>query len=453
MKLIAAIDVKRGLGRDGTIPWKLQEDLKIFRQKTKNSVVVMGSKTWLSLPKRPLPNRINIILSSHAKDMTNTDTVFWVSNLRECLYVLDKFKKRTKWVIGGAAIYKAFLDLNIIEEFHITYLKQNYDCDVFLPKLKNIRPIKTTQHKSFVIKVYRSKNHHEKEFQKFITKIMEEGYKKVDRTGIGTRSLIGPQFRFPIDYKPFVDAYQIPISTIRRTSFRMIVAELLWMLRGQTDAKILEEQKVFIWSKNSSKEALNNLGLNLEEGDCGPIYGFQWRHWGEKYVNCHTKYDGIDQIKNLVNNLRAKNPHSRRHILTAWNVSDINKMSLPPCHMTYNFYVSGDAQPELSCVFFQRSSDIVLAGAWNVTFAAVLTILIAKCTGMRAKEVIWSPVDCHIYDNYNEFDLNKLVNREPKSYPLLFVNGKKDMPYDYNIEDMQLLNYEAHSGIKFTMNV
>lgn len=268
-----------------------------------------------------------------------------------------------------------------------------------------------------------------------------------ERTGKGAVSLFGRSLRFDIS-KSF------PLLTARKLFFRGIFEELMWFLRGQTNSKILEEKGVTIWKANSSEETLKKLKLPYTEGDCGPIYGHQWRYYGAEYKNCQTDYkgQGYDQIAEVVRLLK-EDPFSRRIIINGWNPLDLNKVCLPCCHVLYQFNVREENSVKyLDCCFFQRSSDIFLAGGWNIASAALLTYLLASITGYTPGELIWQIGNIHIYSNHLDKVLSYL-DREVYPFPTLKILNKKDNLEDYTFEDLLLENYQSGPAIKLEMNV
>jgi len=279
-----------------------------------------------------------------------------------------------------------------------------------------------------------------------IKTILTTGERRVDRTKVGTMSIFGKQLRFCL-----MDG-KLPLMTHRKTFPRGIIEEILWIIRGQTDSKILSEKKVNIWNDNSSKEFLEKRGLgHYKPGDIGPAYGFQLRHNGADYKGCDKDYTGkgFDQLEYVIKLLK-EDPSSRRIMFTLWNPSQLAEMALPPCAFNYQFYVSNGF---LSCILTQRSSDIALAGWANVLTGSLLTYMLAKVTaGLKPKEFIWNIGDIHIYMNQLE-SAEQMVIREPRQFPTL----KLKMPQGGNIEkfqvsDFEICGYNPHGPIKVAMN-
>ena len=255
-------------------------------------------------------------------------------------------------------------------------------------------------------------------YEDLLREVLEEGTPKSDRTGTGTRSLFGKQLRFDL-------SESFPLITTKRVHFKSIAIELLWFLRGEGNVEFLRDNGVTIWDEWAD-----------EAGDLGPVYGVQWRSWPTP--------DGghIDQIAEVVEQIRT-NPDSRRLIVSAWNVADIPDMALAPCHAFFQFYV---ADGKLSCQLYQRSADMFLGVPFNIASYALLTLMIAKQTGLEPGEFVWTGGDCHIYDNHVE-QVTKQLSRDPFPYPQVTL-ADCDSIFDYEYEDFEVVGYEHHPGIK-----
>ena len=249
--------------------------------------------------------------------------------------------------------------------------------------------------------------------------ILENGTSKTDRTGTGTVSVFGRQMRFDLS-KGF------PLVTTKKLHLRSIIYELLWFLKGETNIKYLNDNKVSIWDEWAD-----------ENGELGPVYGSQWRSWPAP--------DGrhIDQIANVLNQIKTK-PDSRRHIVTAWNPAEVDNMALPPCHALFQFYVANDT---LSCQLYQRSADFFLGVPFNIASYALLTHMVAQQCDLKAGDFVWTGGDVHLYSNH--FDQAKLqLTREPYALPTLQIKRKPSSIFEYEFEDFEILNYQAHPSIK-----
>lgn len=253
----------------------------------------------------------------------------------------------------------------------------------------------------------------------FLNHILSHGIKKDDRTGTGTYSVFGYQMRFNL-------SQGFPLVTTKKLHLRSIIVELLWFLKGDTNIKFLNDNKVTIWDEWADSE-----------GNLGPVYGKQWRSWEAS--------DGrqIDQIANLLDQLKT-NPDSRRLIINSWNVGELNKMALPPCHLLFQFYV---ADNKLSCQLTQRSADAFLGVPFNIASYALFTHMVAQQCGFEVGDFIWTGGDCHIYANHIE-QVQTQLSRAPLPLPSLKINRKPASLFDYQFEDFEFLNYESHAAIK-----
>lgn len=288
--------------------------------------------------------------------------------------------------------------------------------------------------------------HDEEEYLNLIRKIMKKGKVRDDRTGVGTISIFGAQMRFSL-------RDQFPLLTTKRTFWRGVAEELIWFIQGNTNAKDLSDKNVRIWDANGSREFLDSRGLNKnEEGDLGPVYGFQWRHFGAEYGACKDDYGGkgVDQLKQVIDMIR-NDPNSRRIIMSAWNPVDIPKMALPPCHVMCQFYVNDG---ELSCQLYQRSADMGLGVPFNIASYALLTYMIAAITNLKPGDFVHTIGDAHVYKNHVE-PLQKQLEREPKPFPKLNFKRMEEIKEidDFKFEDFELVGYKCHPTIKMDMAV
>ncbi len=248
--------------------------------------------------------------------------------------------------------------------------------------------------------------------------VLEHGVKKSDRTGTGTLSIFGYQIRFDLNQG-------FPLVTTKKVHLKSIIHELLWFLRGETNVKSLQDVGVSIWNEWAD-----------DEGELGPVYGKQWRSWPGS--NNKT----VDQISQLIHMIKT-NPDSRRLIVNSWNVAEIEKMALPPCHCLFQFYV---ANGRLSCQLYQRSADIFLGVPFNIASYALLTQMIAQVTGLKPGEFIHTLGDAHLYLNHIE-QVNSQLLRKPYLLPVMQINSKVDNIFDFKYDDFNLQNYESHPRI------
>ena len=258
-----------------------------------------------------------------------------------------------------------------------------------------------------------------KQYLDLLQHILDNGTFKGDRTGTGTKSIFGYQMRFDLN-----DGF--PLLTTKKVHLRSIIHELLWFIAGDTNIKYLHDNKVSIWDEWAD-----------ENGNLGPVYGHQWRSWPTP--------DGghIDQLKQLMEQL-VKNPDSRRHIISAWNVAEVDKMALPPCHSLFQFYV---ADNKLSCQLYQRSADLFLGVPFNIASYALLTQMIAQCCGYELGDFVHTFGDAHIYTNHFEQVATQLA-REPKALPRMVINPDVKDIFSFKYEDFTLEGYDPHPAIK-----
>ncbi len=258
-----------------------------------------------------------------------------------------------------------------------------------------------------------------KQYQDLMRHVLEHGHKKEDRTGTGTLSVFGYQMRFNLEEG-------FPLLTTKKVHLKSIIHELLWFLQGSTNIQYLKENGVSIWDEWADAQ-----------GNLGPVYGYQWRNW--------PKPDGthIDQISQVVNMIR-KNPDSRRLIVSAWNVADVDQMKLPPCHAFFQFYV---ADGKLSCQLYQRSADIFLGVPFNIASYALLTMMVAQVCGLKLGDFVHTLGDAHIYLNHLE-QTREQLSRDPRALPTMHINPDVQDIFGFKFEDFTLENYDPHPAIK-----
>lgn len=262
------------------------------------------------------------------------------------------------------------------------------------------------------------------QYETFMRHVFEHGVEKCDRTGTGTRSVFGYQMRFPL-------SAGFPLVTTKKLHMRSIIHELLWFLRGDSNIQYLHDHKVTIWDEWAD-----------EDGELGPVYGVQWRSWPTP--------DGsaVDQISQVQEQIRT-NPDSRRLIVSAWNVSDIPHMALPPCHLLFQFYV---AEGRLSCQLYQRSCDVFLGVPFNIASYALLTHMMAQQCDLDVGDFVWVGGDCHIYSNHFE-PVREQLSRTPRPYPKLVIKQRPPTLFDYAFEDFEFEGYDPHPHIKAVVAV
>jgi thymidylate synthase len=262
------------------------------------------------------------------------------------------------------------------------------------------------------------------QYNDLLRHVMQHGTKKEDRTGTGTVSVFGYQMRFNLQ-----DGF--PLVTTKKVHTKSIIHELLWFLKGETNIKYLKDNGVSIWDEWAD-----------ENGNLGPVYGYQWRSWPS------ANGEHIDQITQLIEQIK-KNPDSRRLLVNAWNVSEISKMKLPPCHILFQFYV---ADGKLSCQLYQRSADLFLGVPFNIASYALLTHMVAQVCNLEVGEFIHTLGDAHIYSNHFE-QVNLQLTREPLPLPTLKLNSEVKNIFDFTYEDIAIENYQSHPAIKAAVAV
>lgn len=325
----------------------------------------------------------------------------------------------------------------------------------------DFEPAKTT---SNVHSPPTNKPHEEYQYLNLIRDILQNGEHRPDRTGTGTLAIpFPPQQKYALS-KPDGTPL-LPLLTTKRVFFRAVLAELLWFVSGDTSAQTLQDQNVKIWDGNASRQYLDSVGLShREEGDLGPVYGFQWRHFGAEYQDRHADYtgQGVDQLAEVVRKLK-ENPYDRRIILSAWNPADLKKMALPPCHMFAQFYVSfpasaptradGSKQGTLHALLYQRSCDMGLGVPFNIASYALLTHMLARTCDLLPGSLTHTMGDAHVYMDHREA-LEEQLLREPRDFPTLELGKEAGCSIDgWKVEDFKVVGYEPHKGIAMKMSV
>lgn len=450
------------------------------------NVVVMGRKTWESIPPkfRPLPNRLNVVLTRNAENMSQVEkAVLIAKSLDEALspeFLKNGLASNSKigkvFVIGGGSVYEQAVASPRCVRLYLTRVLKEFDCDTFFKfdqttyaevstsskktdsksgveyefvtferKAANVET-KIAEPSSKRAKV-RAKEHEEYQYLKLIRNIIENGMVRKDRTGTGTKSIFGATMRF--DLRNGV----IPVLTTKRVFWRGVAEELFWFVAGCTDNRVLQSKRIHIWDGNGSKEFLEKRGLgHRREGDLGPVYGFQWRHFGAEYGTCDDDYTGkgVDQLAWIINEIKT-NPTSRRLIMSAWNPSDLPAMALPPCHLMAQFYVD-TTRKELSCQMYQRSADMGLGVPFNIASYSLLTHLIAHCCGLRAGEFVHVIGDAHVYLNHID-PLKEQLKRVPGEFPTLKIKTDSRDIDQIKMEHVELVGYKPQKTIKMAMAV
>lgn len=434
------------------IPWAIPEDMKRFARLTKGggkNAVIMGRKTWESLPRRmqPLPGRRNIILSRSQSEFAGAESAPDLdAALRLCV------GNEKVFVIGGSRPYMEALHRGC-DVLHITHVHNLFPCDTFFPRVEayGYVPVRWSQKMmsgetrySFVT-YEKTVNPEEQQYLSIVQDILLTGEVSPNRTGVDTLRKFGSTMRFSLE------GGTVPFFTTKRVPWKTVLRELLWFVSGCTDASILQSQNVHIWDGNASREFLDGRGLTANrEGDLGPVYGFQWRHWGAPYGTCDDSYDGqgVDQLVQIIETIKA-DPTNRRLIMSAWNVGDLERMALPPCHCFAQFYVS---EGKLSCQMYQRSADMGLGVPFNVASYSILTHMVAHVCGLEAGEFIHVLGDTHVYVNHTSA-LETQLQRSPRPFPRLRIVGDHQSIDSFVENDFVLECYDPHGRIPMEMAV
>lgn len=483
VSLIANVTHYKGhnvLGSDSELFVRLPSDMKFFRKittQTDQTVLVMGRKTWFSIPasQRPLEDRYSVILTND-KDLLGD-----AGGPSHKFMTFDKFckwhkkeLKRSVFIIGGGQVYSMFLNLPMDHPLKPTQL---YITDTTPDK--NIVPGKdlvffggipqdyslvyATEKYSEMSCKFRFLRYNlndmestENVYLDLLRDVLANGSSREDRTSVGTFSVFGRQTRIDI-------SRTIPLVTTKYVPWKSCIQELLWFLRGDTDSKILSNKGVNIWNGNSSREFLDARGLTYSEGVLGPVYGWQWRFFGADYnerfsdtrdVSDTSAIGGVDQIAR-VEHLLQNDPFSRRIIVTAWNPVDTAKAALPPCHHFFQFYVTKTLSGlVLNCHYNMRSNDLFLGAPWNILSYAVLTYILAARNGMKPGELVYSCTDVHIYKNHIlpvEEQLTRAVRSAPK---LLLGPAVATKPLEQlTVDDFDIVGYFPDEKISAPMAV
>ncbi|KAL3012646.1 hypothetical protein AAZX31_06G010300 [Glycine max] len=526
-QVVVAATQDWGIGKDGKLPWRLPTDLKFFKEITmktsdpgKKNAIVMGRKTWESIPLeyRPLSGRLNVVLTrSGSFDIATAENVVICGSMSSALELLAaspySLSIEKVFVIGGGQIFREALNVPGCEAIHLTEIQSSIECDTFMPPVdftifrpwyssfpkvennirysfttyvrvrssaaesagQNIDPLLDNNSESmkFEVKDFSflpkmiSERHEEYLYLKLVQDIIAEGTTKGDRTGTGTLSKFGCQMRFNL-------RGNFPLLTTKyfgegllKSFFGLSVAQQMPSYQGifywydrfyhmnfilkTRYIQVLQEKGIHIWDGNASREYLDGVGLTeREEGDLGPVYGFQWRHFGARYTDMHHDYSGqgFDQLLDVINKIK-RNPDDRRIILSAWNPVDLKLMALPPCHMFAQFYV---AHGELSCQMYQRSADMGLGIPFNIASYALLTCMIAHVCDLIPGDFIHVIGDAHIYRNHVR-PLQEQLHNQPKPFPTLKINPKKKDIDSFVAADFKLIGYDPHQKIDMKLSV
>ncbi len=479
--MIVCTDAHNGIAKNGSIPWKIKEDLELFKKITTHTklntgnsqnALIMGRKTAETL-KCPLPSRINYVLTrdSEKAKILEEKGFRCFDSIELCLKSINQDKDiESIFLIGGIDIYNWGLNNpNKIKEIYISVIEKNYDCDIFFDKnllYKNfVFDIKKfSLYKDFGFYTYTKKeNKEEKAYLNILSEMVEYGHKRATRNAT-TYSQFGKTLEFDL-------SQSFPLLTTKKMAIKSIFEELKFFLLGRTDNKILKDKNVHIWDGNTTKEFIEKCNLPYEEDDLGPMYGFQWRHFNAEYKDCKTDYTGKgnDQLKEVVD-LIKKDPFSRRILMTSYNPSQSKEGVLYPCHgISIQFYVEEkDSKLYLDCLMHQRSADSFLGVPFNITSYGMLVHILCNhlnCTGgvLDRKQIYPGRLimvfgDIHIYEEHLDA-VKTQIDREPYLFPQLKINydvKSFDLEGEGSIGKMEfsnlkIMDYSYHEPIKAKM--
>lgn len=497
------------IGLNNTIPWHNSLDMKWFKETTTGHPVIMGRKTFESIGK-PLSNRTNIVITKNNDLWADNDGIRVYDTVEKAIDFAKTIDNEI-FIIGGESIYKYVLENNLADKILVDFLAEEVaNATSFFPNVfssndwfENSRPLEIESRKAYAMEYVKQNgvnNHVDEQYLNLVNEILEKGVEKDTRAG-KTLSLFGKQLKFNLKEG-------LPMLTTKKMFAKGAIHELLWFLKGDTNIKYLIDNGVHIWDDDAYRYFLQTIckkpgagnAMDKEEflkhvligdewhffadksyrfGDLGPVYGHQWRNW-----------NGVDQVKELIDKLR-NNPDDRRLMISAWNVSSIPDMALPPCHYSCQFYTkemtfkereqyvidhyadgtvvyypndiersnkifdnAGVPKRKLSCMFQMRSNDIGCGTAFNWLSYALMTHIIAQCVNMDVDELIYTVGDAHIYKNHIE-PLKEQLARNPHLYalPTLWLNPEKKNIDDFTYDDIKIIGYKSYPAIKLQLNV
>lgn len=444
--IVAAVSTNGLIGVDGSIPWRLSEEMKLFKRLTMGKTIVYGKNTWGK--NFPLQGRTNIMLSRSASPIDG------VQIYRDLDSFLREAPSEEIMIIGGGNVYAQFMSGLLIDKIYLSVVDLQSPASsgkkVYFPFEKKDSTfmfgnleyaiLRADRHVGFTSYVLKYINPVEKKvLQKYSDLVYRVGsFDKISRAGPCTTIFANNEFCVDV-------SRTFPLMGFRKQFFKGMVAEVLYYVSGETDTKILEAQGVDVWKANTSRAALDKYGFaDYQEGEMGPSYGFQFRHAGAAYP---SREGGVDQLAEAIHAIKH-DPDSRRIIISLWDAKAISQMVLPPCLNYYQFLVNGE---HLILHAHMRSSDFALAGNWNIASSALLLYLVAYVTGLKPSHVVWNAVDLHLYDNQRE-SLKELLSHDCLgTFPRLIIDGPKNID-DLRKEHIRLVDYNCTKKVKLAMN-
>jgi thymidylate synthase len=445
-----------GFSYENKLPFKCDKDMEYFKKVTnleykKNykNILIMGKNTFLSKPSLNNNNRIEFVISN---TLTSKDYDYVFESFEKCLEYCYELKDIGKiFLIGGKELIEKYATHPKCDEILINLLDfkntNNYDSYIDYKKLINnfyLSGSKVDCGDYFTIEYMKYFKYKTSEncYLNLLKEVLEFGESRQDRTGTGTLSIFGPQIEIDI-------SNSFPLITTKKLNFKNIVTEVLWFLSGSTNTKFLKDNNVNIWDGNTSREFLDKRGFfDYEIGDTGPLYGYQWRNFGGNFRDKNSK--GIDQIERMLYLLK-NDPTSRRIFMSSWNPMDLDKMTLEPCHVSFQLYVSNN---HLNGKLYMRSNDLFLGAPWNIAGYSLLIYMFCHLTNYLPGKLIYSLGDSHIYLNHIK-QVEEQLNRSTRPLPKLKIKDIKDIKSfeDFDINSFELSDYDPHSFIKADMAV
>ncbi len=474
--VILATDLSGGFGLDGELPWDLEKDYGFFKTITRtrsilpginlsNNILIAGRKTWESMGRKPLPERITFVVTSQWEELEKTNGNSQIQFFPTFFSAYQKAQTHTQsdiWVIGGKGIYDAALRHWACDQVYWTQIKGTFKSDVSIDmtsySIKWTGKITSTDVDRNTGIVYELDFNQGTYIPNAESQYLETMY-DVITTGESR------QTRNAVTFSKFNKtlscdlAQGFPLLTTKKMFWKGIVEELLFFIRGETDTTKLSAQGVKIWEPNTSREFLDSVGLPYEPGTMGPMYGYQWRHWGKPFVSEKSEEsvqtdskcfpNGIDQLSQVIEEIKS-NPHSRRILMTDFNPTQAHQGVLYPCHsIVMQFYVN---HGKLSCTMYQRSGDVFLGIPFNIASTSLLTHIIAKLTGLEPGHVHIVLGDYHVYDSHVT-QVYEQLERVPMDFPKLMLPDFTNLTQVENstFSDYQLVGYQSGPAIKAEM--
>jgi len=490
--IIASLNADGIIGIENNLLIECKDDLKRFYQLTTavypesstrptrpKNILIMGYNTWLSIPEsvKPFKGRMSIVVSRLSIPFVSSSVMF-LRSMVEAFTYCERNQTGRVFVIGGSMIFGRCLTHHsqYCQNLYLTHFSQGgssqeggskkgyktFPLELLADTIENYRgpkvdsdcivntwgeaargpePIQLSQQLIIHQKVaYANKG--ENQYLQLLQKVLREGAKHSSRNAT-VYSLFGERMVFDL-------ASGFPLLTTKKMGYKTILRELLWFISGSTDNMDLQDKHVHIWDQNASKEFLESRDLAYEEGDLGPVYGFQWRYAGAEYKGCHEDYGGkgVDQLQKVVDLIR-NDPTSRRIMMSAWNPPDLDKMALPPCHVMCQFYVNTETQT-LDCQLYQRSGDLFLGVPFNIASYAFLTHILAKITGYKPGKLVHILGDVHLYEDHVE-QAKEQLTRVPVAFPTITISEEVS-EIDYIQEEMiAITGYTSYPKIEAHM--